>query len=427
MRYLIECTYVYEHPEDNSGIQRVVRNVINNLANVDAEKDQLVPVVIQNGELYQVRGLQDDGSFSWLTKVTKRLSEAQNVLWRRHQHLSMSSVVQSSKFLQRVIHVLYHLALFISQKAYVLSEKLEEASSYTRPVKLTGDDVLVMLDSSWHNDIFTTVERVKAQGVPVISVIYDLIPITHPQFCDDGLVAVFKEWFAWTMKVADRYVCISKTIRDEVKTRVQQDYPDRPDSDFGYFYLGSELDMATKGMPVRAEVQGAVETAKPLYLAVGTIEPRKNHAYLIDAFDILWENDEDVYLCFVGKIGWKCEALIARIKNHPQFGKRFLMYNELNDAELNVCYDHASAVLFSSFVEGFGLPIVEAKQRGVPVLASDIPVFREIGEDRVQYFDLTSAQSLAKLVASNAHKTIKASGWLSWREATQQFIDAIRR
>jgi alpha-1,2-rhamnosyltransferase len=102
------------------------------------------------------------------------------------------------------------------------------------------------------------------------------------------------------------------------------------------------------------------------------------------------------------------------------------MYNELNDAELNVCYDNASAVLFSSYVEGFGLPIVEAKQRGVPVFASDIPVFREIGEDRVYFFDLDDPSSLAALIKEEVHTEHVASNWLSWREATQMFIDALR-
>ena len=74
------------------------------------------------------------------------------------------------------------------------------------------------------------------------------------------------------------------------------------------------------------------------------------------------------------------------------------MFNNLSDTELDYCYKNSKALVNPSLVEGFGLPLVEALHKGLPVLASDIPVFREVGEDFCTYFDLDSPNSLADII-----------------------------
>src|SRR5690606_24507063 len=108
------------------------------------------------------------------------------------------------------------------------------------------DDVLVLLDSSWHADFFPVAERLKAQGIKIVSVIYDLIPMTHPQFCDEGLVRVFEQWFNWVCRTADGFIAISQTISEQVRSEVQwrlgRDVAEQRWFDF--FHLGSDLDQA---------------------------------------------------------------------------------------------------------------------------------------------------------------------------------------
>ena len=166
---------------------------------------------------------------------------------------------------------------------------------------------------------------------------------------------------------------------------------------------------------------------------VSTIEPRKNHVYLLDAFDLLWAENTDAALCFVGKIGWKNEQLIERIRRHPQLGKRLFMWNDLNDRELEYCYLNARSLLFPSHVEGFGLPLVEAMQRKLPVMASDIPVFREIGGDAMAYFELSDPANLARLVrhyessgAFPVEGDMSQWKWLTWKESTGQLISRVQ-
>jgi alpha-1,2-rhamnosyltransferase len=139
---------------------------------------------------------------------------------------------------------------------------------------------------------------------------------------------------------------------------------------------------------------------------VGTIEVRKNHQYLLDAFDLVWQQCPDAVLCIIGKIGWLSEHVIDRIKNHPLYKKNLFMFNNVSDFELDYYYKHSKALIWPSLAEGFGLPIIEALNQGLPVLASDISINRETGKDFCTYFDIHDPASLAKMII-NIEKTGK--------------------
>ncbi len=123
---------------------------------------------------------------------------------------------------------------------------------------------------------------------------------------------------------------------------------------------------------------------------------------------------------------------MARIRGHAELNKRLFMFNKLNDRGLEYAYANARSLVFPSYVEGFGLPLVEAMQRNLPVMASDIPVFREVGGDFVAYFDLQRPESLAELVQefenSDRFPASRASAdwsWLTWRDASRQLVSRV--
>jgi alpha-1,2-rhamnosyltransferase len=439
-RLLVECTYVFEHPTANSGIQRVVRNVIQQLPAAD-ETVECIPVVMIDGSLYEVKSLAPLKSPKLdLVSLRVKLEQWANTFWLRHRALERRRPFSQSHFARRVLYVGCRLSAFacFSLPMRVLERVLKGKTIPERCVPLAhrADDQLVLLDSSWHANFFPLAEQLKRDGVGIISVIYDLIPLTHPQFCDAGLVKVFNDWFDWIARTADGYVAISTTIRDQVREemlrrigaqQVEQRW-------FDYFHLGSELDLSDAGAEVDRALLQMFKTAEPVFLMVSTIEPRKNHAYLLDAFERAWTTGSTARLCIVGKIGWKCDALVERIRKHPELNRRLFMYNSLSDRSLEHAYSHATALVFPSYVEGFGLPLVEAMQRGLPAMASDIPVFREIGGDYMAYFDLADPQSLTDLVTGMEHSgkfpaalSLEQWRWLSWREASAQLVQRIER
>ncbi len=501
MRLLFECTYVYDHPLVNSGIQRVVRNVINHLGASDPGVE-CVPVFLRSDGVYRVNrlaptrrerwtyrvqevhqrtqhrywlfhhraelvlGLDRFARARWLMERCFRLvsmlfvfsfvtallllepgrlhlrlrpwfDRTRNRYWLRHQTLENFLRLPGRRALRYAVYQLARLGslsfVLPWRLATVLSSPPQDGGRADRLVAQAGD-VLVLLDSSWHSDFFALTEKLKSEGVGIVAVVYDLIPLTHPQFCDENLVRVFDQWFGWVARTADGFVAISQTISDQVR----QDLIRRIGAQagewkwHGSFRLGSELDQVRADGLVRKPVQSMFALDLPVYLMVGTIEPRKNHAYLVDAFEKIWADGGQVALCIVGKVGWKCADLVHRICQHPELGKRLFMFNDLSDTELGRCYQQSKALVFPSFVEGFGLPLVEAMQRGLPAFASDIAVFREVGGDFLAYFDIGDPASLAQSVLAfessgqfPAQKAVSDWAWPGWKESAQELVRVI--
>ncbi len=100
----------------------------------------------------------------------------------------------------------------------------------------------------------------------------------------------------------------------------------------------------------------------------------------------LWKRGIDVHFVIVGRYGWMSDVLQRRILEHEEHRKRLHWLQNANDAELHCLYSSAHALVFASLAEGFGLPIIEAANDGLPVIASDIPIFREVGGKNISYF-----------------------------------------
>jgi glycosyltransferase involved in cell wall biosynthesis len=263
-------------------------------------------------------------------------------------------------------------------------------------------DILFMIDSSWEQypDFLPTFDTIRQFGGRIVTVIYDLIPLRMPQYCSAGLVLVFQQWFGLAVKHSDMLLCISRAVRDDANAYIGEHQLERDHAlRVEYWHLGADILPLTEDDSVRPAVARMVaDTSVPLFLMVGTIEPRKGHALVLDAFEALWAAGNEVRLCWAGKEGWEVDALMARVRNHPELGRRLHFVERFTDAEINLCYAHAHALIAASVAEGYGLPIVEAAQHQVPVLASDIPVFREVAGEGACYFGVDDQAALMQLV-----------------------------
>ncbi|MBK3464734.1 glycosyltransferase family 4 protein [Pseudomonas sp. MF6776] len=429
-RLLVECTHVFQHPKINSGIQRVVRNVINQLP-PEVSGVECMPVVILKGQLYRVLHLAPLSSplSNRVVELGGRLERLAHHFWQWYQRHDRRC---RSKLARRALYVTYRLSTLVAFS--IPLRMVERINQYQlpkrcQPLAQQPGDHLVLLDSSWNPDFFPHAERLKREGMGIVSVIYDLIPLTHPHFYDTRLVETYSNWFDWITRMADGYLSISATVCDQVHAELQRrlDEPQLNKLWFDYFHLGSELDLRAANEVIDPHLKRLFSTPDPVFLMVSTIEPRKNHDYLLDAFDLAWAAGSQARLCIAGHIGWKRDALLSRVRNHPEFNRRLFMFNDLSDTSLEHAYTHAKALVFPSYVEGFGLPLVEAMQRGLPAMGSDIPIFREIGGEFMAYFDLNQPQTLTDLINTleqtgqfPAVRDVKEWRWLSWREASTQ-------
>ena len=132
-----------------------------------------------------------------------------------------------------------------------------------------------------------------------------------------------------------------------------------------------------------------LQAAKPYFLMLGTIEPRKNHLTLLHVWRRLAERlgAATPTLVLVGRRGWENEMVLDLLERAPAIRAHAVEVNDLPDEALSALMRGARALLFPSFSEGFGLPLAEALGVGAPAIASDLAVFREVAGDTADYLD----------------------------------------
>ena len=294
-------------------------------------------------------------------------------------------------------------------------------------------DVIVLADATWSVPGWKpAVESARAKGARVVPVIYDLLTWSHPQFFAPLFCAQFKRWLSEMIPLADACVCISHATADALREFATAEGLADALPPVGVFPLGTKLSPATA--EPRAEVAAVFANERP-FLMVGTIEPRKNHALVLDAFERFWAAGGTTPLVVIGRRGWQCETTLRRFAALAAAGRPFTHIGDATDADLQHAYRHARCLIFPSVAEGFGLPIVEALAQGLPVIASDIPVHREVGGDLATYIPLGEPDHLAGLLRSIENGatvlTAPASGsvhlptWAESAAALQTEIDRL--
>lgn len=292
-------------------------------------------------------------------------------------------------------------------------------------------DVFLGLDLTAH--LFPAVEtlltEMRQAGVRITYVLFDILPVTHPEYFPPGMSLPFVAWLHGLSRQADNVVAISQHSANAFRQWLLVNAP-QSSVRVGHFHLGSEFmpAQAAGGLPDDFSLHQKIWAEGLTCVAVGTLEPRKGYADILDAFDTLWKKDAQANLIIVGKPGWKTEKLVERIRNHPMIGQRLFWFESASDECLEACYEASDYLIAASYEEGFGLPIAEALRRGVPVLARDIAVFREVGGDSVTYFNDGENDLCKTLLAliKEPHAKVGSGGILiSWSESKAQLLQEL--
>ncbi len=234
----------------------------------------------------------------------------------------------------------------------------------------------------------------RKQGVQIAVHIYDVIPITEPFYCHEFTTICFMEYLGAQLKYADLIISNAQATVYALNKIIEQTEVQRINAKV--VKLGSDLKQYTYENEVRERIKKIAQAGKYV-LMVGTVEPRKNHKFVLESFEQKLFQD-DVNLVFVGRMGWNIETWAASVKRHKQLNKKLFWIEDAVDAEIAFLYENALVVAFPSYNEGFGLPIVEAINKGALVLSSDIPVLREAGGEYCKYFSLDNKEEFETLV-----------------------------
>jgi glycosyltransferase involved in cell wall biosynthesis len=298
-------------------------------------------------------------------------------------------------------------------------------------VEFTHNDTLLLLDSSWIilPKSLSKIKGARLKGSNVISVLYDLIPMMTPGFCTEAVRVAWVKWFTNALEYSSSFVCISQSVADELYEFLQAvNYPRK--IKINYWHLGSDFKSNLIGPIKTKKIQTNSNDFKS-FLSVGTLEPRKGYKLIIEAFERLWCQGFNCRLTILGRPGWKSEDLVKKIKNHDEFGQKLFWLEDANDKTLLKTYELADAIICASYAEGFGLPIVEAAKFKKSIIASDIPVFREVASNTdVSFFEVGSSKSLSLKIKeflgrSDNFLSEKTFCYPNWEESTNQLCDVI--
>lgn len=236
----------------------------------------------------------------------------------------------------------------------------------------------------------------KAQGAKIVAHIYDIISITHPQYCLQRGVYNFMDYIGAHLQYADRFIVNAQATTVELEklaAKLQCELPTCTVVPLGADFQGNRH---IREADVPSEVVNAAEKG-PFILMVGTLEPRKNHKLVLEAYE-KGLKEMGYHIIFAGYMGWNMEQFAERLHDHPDFGRGVYHFESLDDNAISYLYRKARFLAFCSYTEGFGLPIIEAIQRGTPVIAADIPVSREVAGEYPVWFAQDNAEEFCERV-----------------------------
>lgn len=270
---------------------------------------------------------------------------------------------------------------------------------------------------------------VRDADVRPIYLVHDLIPITHPQFCRAGEADKHRERMRTVLDTATGVIGNSQVTLDDLSA----------------FGRGEKLPVppmlvAPLGVDPLPERDTARHPERPSFVTVGTIEARKNHLLLLEIWTRLIDQlgDAAPQLIIIGQRGWEAEEVFGLLDRSEKLRGHVIELGTCTDEQLAGHLATARALLFPSKAEGYGLPLVEALGSEVPVIASDLPAFRELAGNIPTYIDpLDSAaweaaildyvpsDSAAREAQVRRMKSFRLPDWSSHFAKVERWLDSL--
>jgi glycosyltransferase involved in cell wall biosynthesis len=274
----------------------------------------------------------------------------------------------------------------------------------------------------------------QRSGVRPIYFIHDLIPLTHSEYCRPGEVKKHRRRLITVLRHGAGAIANSQDTLNDLRRFAKA------------IGMGEGVPalVAPLGVDPAFAMEGAADSAaieRPYFVLLGTIEGRKNHLLILN----LWREmvrrlgPQCPRLIVIGQRGWECEQVVDMLERCEALQGHVLELSRCSDAQLGFYLKQARALLFPSFAEGYGLPLVEALARGTPVIASDLAVFRELAGNIPDYLspvdglgwmraieDHTSATSPMREAQVARMTGWRAPTWDAHFERVAQWMEQLR-
>ena len=307
------------------------------------------------------------------------------------------------------------------------------------PIEFAPGDIFFGLDMQ------PQVQRAKAEfyqhlrrvGVKTAFLVHDLLPLKLPWAFPVGTQGGFEEWLS-VVAQADQVICVSqsvaKDLHDWIRKKSKETFKDYPKIDWSHNGVSFQKKTIKFHTPQDQTSDGLCNFTCPTFLMVGTIEPRKGHAQILEAFELLWHEGVQISLLIIGKQGWMVEDLVEKIKTHPLICKQLFWLPRVSDEELQTAYRQSTCLIAGSFGEGFGLPLIEAAHYQLPILARDIDVFREVAGPYAEFSTGSTSEEWAAVIKKwlqkyQKNKYIKSTNlkYLSWSDSVKNLKEILEK
>lgn len=345
-------------------------------------------------------------------------------------HTGIQRVVENfMTYLPEVIGKEYELVCLSGIDGYHIIDAKTFATDTKHYPKPKEGDVFLAIDLN--HDVQIGQQEVlrqwQRQGCRMIFCVFDLVFALHNQYVDSKeMVAHLNRWLEMVCKMADGIICISDSVRAEVDVWMKDHGWTNDHLMLGYYHLGADFTENRNAKDeeiLRTLPERVVAHKGTTYIMVSTVEPRKGYPDAVEAFEQARKERDDITLVIVGRHGWKCEEIERRITESAYYNESLFWMDDCDDATLAVLYGLSDAYISCSYYEGFGLGIIEAAHKGLPVIVRDIPIHREVTADQALFF--RNPEELSQLMKGVAGHTVEkipdpsAIPCLSWRESVE--------
>jgi glycosyltransferase involved in cell wall biosynthesis len=258
-----------------------------------------------------------------------------------------------------------------------------------------------------------TLHSIGQSGGRKVILVHDTIPLDHPELCRSDTLAGFAQKMRSVARYADLVIFSTHDARKKAEAH------------FLRFGRAPKAVVAKLGVTLAEPTPLSFTPQPPYFVCLGTIEPRKNHATLLDVWQRLGTAAPLLYI--VGARGWASDALFTRLDAAEAEG-RVKILSGLTDGQVTTLLQSAQGLLFPSLAEGFGIPAIEAASLGTPVILSNLPVFKEILPHSAVYLEPEDSYSwletIARLAAQKKNDTIAMTP-PSWGEHFNEVFTAL--
>lgn len=280
-------------------------------------------------------------------------------------------------------------------------ERIPLAKASDGIVPLGPDLVWFSAGLDWETRELRELWRLKrTSGFRYVPMVYDLIPLLAPHFTTPQAADQLTDYFGELIWVADHTLHISEVSR----------------ADFSAYCASlGQRPPSSSVVPLGCDIPGKADPARlpevlrgtRFGLLVSTIEPRKNHRTVYQAWERLLRtgaiDPTKTKMVFAGRRGWASDDLASEMAANPIVKGSLIWIENADDDLLATLYGAAAYTVLPSFTEGYGLPLAESLAFGKPCIAADIPSLREIAPDVPTFVDPLDTPGWGRAIATYAN------------------------